>query len=87
MPIDDAVQLIRGKKGTEVRLTVKKVDGTKVIIPIVRDVVVSEEGYAKSSVVTDEDFPGMKVGFIHLPKFYTDFTGTGGRTCSEDVKE
>ncbi len=87
MPIDDAVQLIRGKKGTEVRLTVKKVDGTKVIIPIVRDVVVSEEGYAKSSILTDEDFPGMKVGFIHLPKFYTDFTGTGGRTCSEDVKE
>lgn len=87
MPIDDAVQMIRGKKGTEVRLTVKKADGTKQIIPIIRDVVVTEEGYAKSSILTDDDFPGMKIGFIHLPKFYTDFTGTGGRTCSEDVKQ
>jgi carboxyl-terminal processing protease len=86
MAIDDAVQLIRGKTGTEVRLTVKKVDGSKVIIPIIRDVVVTEEGYAKSSILTDEDFPGIKIGFIHLPKFYTDFTGTGGRTCSEDMK-
>lgn len=87
MPIDDAVQMIRGKKGTEVRLNVKKADGTKQIIPIIRDVVVTEEGYAKSSILTDDDFPGMKIGFIHLPKFYTDFTGTGGRTCSEDVKK
>ena len=87
MPIDDAVQLIRGKKGTEVRLSVKKPDGTKVIVPIIRDVVVTEEGYAKSSILTDDDFPDLKVGFIHLPKFYTDFTGTGGRTCSEDVKQ
>lgn len=87
MPIDDAVQLIRGKKGTEVRLTVKKADGTKQIIPIIRDVVVTEEGYAKSSIMMDEDFPGMKVGIIHLPKFYTDFTNTGGRTCSKDVND
>ncbi|MGB0864500.1 MAG: carboxy terminal-processing peptidase [Saprospiraceae bacterium] len=87
MPIDDAVQMIRGKKGTKVNLTVKKVDGTKQIIPIIRDVVVTEEGYAKSSILMDDDFPGMKIGFIHLPKFYTDFTGTGGRTCSEDVKK
>ncbi len=86
MPIDDAVQLIRGKKGTEVRLTVKKADGSKQIIPIIRDIIVTEEGYAKSSILTDDDFPGLKVGLIHLPAFYTDFTGTGGRTCSDDVK-
>lgn len=87
MPIDDAVQLIRGKKGTEVRLTVKKADGSRKVIPIIRDVVVTEEGYAKSSILTDEDYPGLRIGMIHLPKFYTDFTGTGGRTCSEDVKQ
>jgi len=37
--IRDAVALIRGKKGTEVRLTVKKPDGNRQIIPIIRDVV------------------------------------------------
>lgn len=87
MPIDDAVQLIRGKKGTEVRLTVRKADGSKKVIPIIRDVVVTEEGYAKSSILADDDYPGVRIGMIHLPKFYTDFTGTGGRTCSEDVKQ
>ena len=29
MRVDDAVRYIRGKKGTEVRLHVKKVDGTR----------------------------------------------------------
>jgi carboxyl-terminal processing protease len=42
MKMDDAVQLIRGKKGTEVRLTVKKPDGSQLVIPIIRDVVVIE---------------------------------------------
>ena len=37
MRVDDAVKLIRGKKGTEVRLTVKKPDGSIVVIPIIRD--------------------------------------------------
>ena len=36
--IKEAVKLIRGKKGTEVRLTVKKPDGRRMLIPIVRDV-------------------------------------------------
>jgi carboxyl-terminal processing protease len=41
--IDDAVKLIRGKKGTEVRLTVQKPDGTTQVVPITRDVVKLEE--------------------------------------------
>ena len=32
-------EFIKGKKGTEVRLTVKKMDGSTEIIPIIRDVV------------------------------------------------
>ena len=37
MRLDDAVQLIRGKKDTDVKLTVKKVDGTIKEITITRD--------------------------------------------------
>ncbi len=83
--IDDAVKLIRGKKGTEVRLTVKKPDGTTKIIPIIRDVVVLEETYAKSAIVNDKD--NKKMGYIYLPSFYADFSGQGGRTSWKDVKD
>ncbi len=84
MRLDDAVRLIRGKKGTEVRLTVKKVDGTTKIIPIIRDIVVLDESYAKSTII-NYDKIDKKIGFISLPKFYADFTKTGGRYCSSDV--
>ncbi len=84
MKLNDVVKKIRGKKGTEVRLTVKKVDGSTAIIPIIRDVVILEEGYAKSAILkTDEN---KKIGLINLPKFYADFSGRGGRNCAVDVK-
>ncbi|GAB2549506.1 carboxy terminal-processing peptidase [Rufibacter soli] len=81
MRIDKAVSLIRGKKGTEVRLHVKKVDGTMKIIPIIRDVVVREEGYAKSLLIKGD----KPIGYIHLPAFYADFKNAGGRNSGKDV--
>ncbi len=85
MRLSDVVQLIRGKKGTTVLLTVKKVDGTIKQIPIVRDVVNLEEGYLKSAVIQQET--GQATGYIQLPSFYADFSGKGGRNCHEDMKE
>ena len=83
MRLDEAVQLIRGKKGTEVRLTVKKVDGSISVIPIIRDIVVLEETYAKSNVIVKE---GKKYGYINLPQFYIDFKNQE-TSCSNDVKK
>ncbi len=83
MRLDEAVQLIRGKKGTEVRLTVKKVDGSISIIPIIRDIVILEETYAKSNVIEKE---GKKYGYINLPQFYIDFENDEA-SCSDDVKK
>lgn len=82
MKIDDAIQLIRGKKGTEVRLTVKKLDETIVIIPIIRDVVVLEDGFAKSAIVLQD---GKKYGYINLPTFYVDMNDRNGRSCAKDI--
>jgi carboxyl-terminal processing protease len=84
MPIDDVVSMIRGEKGSEVRLTVKKRDNTLKIIPIIRDIVEMEESYAKSAILESN---GQKIGFIHLPKFYTDFQRNGGRRCATDIKD
>lgn len=84
MQLDEAVGLIRGKKGTEVRLTVKKADGSFMVIPIIRDVVVIEETYAQSAIIEKNQ---EKIGYIHLPVFYADFNKEGGRNCAEDVKK
>jgi len=83
MPINDVVKLIRGKKGTEVRLTVKKLDGTTAIVPIIRDVVILEETFAKSAIIEED---GSRVGYIYLPSFYSDFDNRSGRDCFYDVK-
>ena len=49
--ISEGIKLIRGKKGTEVRLTVKKKDGSRMVIPIIRDVVELESTFARSVVL------------------------------------
>ncbi len=82
MRLDDVVKKIKGPKGTEVRLTVKKVDGTIKVISIIRDIVEIEETYAKSSVVEKN---GLKYGVIYLPKFYIDFENRDGRDAGKDI--
>ncbi len=61
MVINDVVQQIRGKKGTKVRLLVKKVDGTIKEIEITRDIIELEEGFAKSLLLKNDQFPNDKV--------------------------
>jgi len=82
MRLDDVVKKIKGPKGSEVRLTVKKVDGTIHVISIIRDVVEIEETYAKSSIVEKN---GLKYGVIYLPKFYIDFENKDGRDAGKDI--
>ncbi|TVR80514.1 MAG: tail-specific protease [Chitinophagaceae bacterium] len=86
MRLDRAVRLIRGPKGTEVRLTVRKVDGGgQTVIPIIRDIVVLEESYARSFILEDPASK-EKYGYIKLPSFYADFQGRGGRNSSDDIE-
>ncbi|MCO4795385.1 MAG: carboxy terminal-processing peptidase [Bacteriovoracaceae bacterium] len=84
MGVDEAVRYIRGKKDTVVKLTVKKSDGSRKVIPILRDVIKIGASYAKSSVLTHKKL-GLKIGYITVPKFYRDF-GNGGRNCTDDVR-
>ena len=82
MRLDDVVKKIKGPKGTEVRLTVKKVDGTIKVISIIRDEVETEETFAKSSIV---EKGGKKYGVIYLPKFYISFENKENRDAFKDV--
>ena len=82
MRLDDVVKKIKGPKGTEVRLTVKKVDGSIKIVSIIRDEVETEETFAKSSIVEKN---GKKIGIIYLPKFYISFENKQNRDAFKDV--
>jgi len=84
MRLDDAIEFIKGKKGTEVRLTLKKIDGTIETISIIRDIVELEETFVKSSIVVKD---GMKYGLINLPQFYIDFSEKNYRNSATDMAQ
>lgn len=74
--IDDVVSLIRGKKGTQVRLQIIPASepNTTKFIDLVRDKIMLEDQSAKSSVKTIQvDGKKVTLGVITLPTFYVDF--------------
>ncbi len=80
--VPDAVKLIRGAtKGSEVRLTVKRTDGSIKVITLLRDKVELEDTFAKSAIINGD----KKIGYIYLPEFYLNFNDASGHKCSEDV--
>ncbi len=83
MSTNKVVTKVRGKKGTEVRLTVRKKDGTEKVIPIIRDIVEIEATFARSARLGADG----KTGYIRLPKFYVDFYDDNNRNCADDVKK
>jgi carboxyl-terminal processing protease len=82
--VEDAVKLIRGKKGTEVKLQIRKSDGIIKTVSLIRDEIVQDETFAKSAVINT---PKGKIGFIYLPEFYADFDNPKGARCSDDVRK
>lgn len=82
--VTDAVKVIRGKKGTEVRLTVKRMDGSIKVVSLIRDKIVQDETYARSAIVKEN---GAKIGYIYLPEFYANFEDPNGARCSKDVEK
>lgn len=96
MRVDDVVQMIRGKKGTVVILSVLRKDGTTAEIEIERDIVNIDDAKAKSLIL--DLYNGVEdqataneaienVGYIRLPSFYSEFEGKKGNSCAEDVRK
>ena len=84
MVLDDAVKLIKGAKGSQVFLTIKRVEGNIEEVAITRDVVELEETYVKSTLINDET---GDYGLIELPKFYINFEDYNKRNAATDVKK
>ncbi len=80
--VEDAVKLIRGKKGTDVKLTLRKQDGTIKTVTLTRDEIVQDETFARSAIIKTEN---SKIGYIYLPEFYADFDNPNGSRCAVDV--
>ena len=84
MRLSEAVKLIKGKKGSKVHLTVKKVDGTISEVTVKRDIVLLEETYIKSSIVEKDN---NYFGIINIPKFYIDFDNQSNRDAAKDLRK
>ncbi len=88
LPLPDAVKLIRGPKGTRVRLTLIPSGATdasvRKTITIVRDEVKLEDQQAKASIVDwpQTNGPTLRLGVINLPAFYGGFGQKAGNTPS-----
>lgn len=80
--VTDAVKLIRGaEKGSEVRLTMRRPDGTMKVVSLLRDDISIDDTYVKSVIINSDH----KIGYIYLPEFYADFSNPKGPRCAVDV--
>ena len=84
--VQDAVKLIRGQKGTQVLLTLKKADGNLKVVTLIRDEIIQEETFARSMIVKNE-VNKTKIGYLFLPEFYANFDDPKGAHSFEDVKK
>ena len=79
MKLSKVVQLIRGDRGTKVRLQVKKGDtGESVLYELTRQKIELTNAEVKGEILeTDKRLPGRKgrVGIVNIPSFYRDFQG------------
>lgn len=94
--LQDVVDLIRGPKGSVVRLDIlpksEGVDGRSRELALVRDEIKLEDKAAKSELLESSELGGLKVGVIDIPAFYRDFGAQAAgkrdfRSTTRDVRK
>lgn len=94
--VNDVVKLIRGEKGTVVRLLIlpagSDLNAKPKEVKLVRDKVKLEDQAAKSSLLEiQNNGKNFKIGVINIPKFYSDFeaqrSGEEGKSTTKDVRK
>ena len=80
--VTDAVKIIRGsERGSEVRLTIRRIDGSTKVVSLLRDEINIDETFARSVIINSDH----KIGYIYLPEFYADFQNPSKPRCAADV--
>jgi len=90
MKLDKVVEMIRGKKGTTVRLKVNPAHSSDTkVVEIVRDEVKLKEQEAKAELIEKEDTNGQprRLGWIRLPSFYADMEHSGSKNAKSTTKD
>jgi carboxyl-terminal processing protease len=94
MELEKVVQLIRGPKNTEVRLTISPAEdrAARRVVTLIRDEIKLEDAEAKAQLIETSDGHGgtNRIGVIDLPSFYATIPGPGNehstpKYTSEDV--
>lgn len=78
MKLSKVVRLIRGKRGSKVRLQVQKGDsGDTIIYDLIRQKIELKESEVKGEIIEATDRTGRqaRIGVINIPSFYRDFNG------------
>jgi carboxyl-terminal processing protease len=79
MRLNKVVEMIRGKKGTEVRLTIipGKSPDTRKVVTLIRDEIKFKEQFAKAKIYDFHEIDGFaqRIGVINLPQFYDGCAG------------
>lgn len=88
MSLNKAVELIRGPKGTEVRLTIIPAGAdasTRTVLSLVRDEIPLEDSAAKARIIEMPDARGgnVRLGVIDLPSFYATFDTSNSKEKHE----
>ena len=88
MSLNKAVQLIRGPKGTEVRLTLIPAGAdasTRTVVSLIREAVPIEDSAAKAKIIEMSDNRGgtVRLGVIDLPSFYATFDTSSSKDKPE----
>ena len=93
MKLDRLVQMIRGEKGSTVRMRVIPADAidpsTRVVITLVRDEIKLTDQEAKAKIFTVPGKGGKpsRVGVLDLPSFYADMRGgSDGKSATRDTE-
>lgn len=93
MKLSEVVRMIRGPRGTKVRLQVKPADGGESkVIELTRQKIELNDSAVKGEVIETKDRLGRpgRIGVISVPSFYRDFAGANGtgefKSAAVDVK-
>ena len=94
MKLDNVVEMIRGKKGTTVRLQVIPAHATdpsaRKVVEIVRDEIKLKEQEAKAEIIEKENpngGPPLRLGWITLPSFYADMEHSGSKNAKSTTRD
>ena len=94
MKLDKVVDMIRGKKGTPVRMQIVSAHGTdpaqRSVVNLVRDEIKLKEQAAKADLIEKENpngGPPMRLGWITLPSFYADMEASGEKGATSTTAD